>query len=87
MSERTCHWQSHGPTINEMTKRGELIREVVALTLGPDFATEISWPFDRATVIIRGMDFVGEYPLITPAEKNDGHWVHAEPHSSDCSER
>jgi hypothetical protein len=67
-----------------MGHRVELIADAIRKTLGPEFATDVLQPFDRATVVVRGMDFVGEYRLITDSEMANGHWVHADPHSENC---
>jgi hypothetical protein len=87
---KECYWQSHGPTIKELWKRGAWLSEVL-------HASDHYLPVDRATVILTapkwtfyGGDTIppvrAEFPLMSEAEMADGHWVHAEPHSGDCPE-
>ena len=72
--------------MGELSIRAGLIAQAMVRTLGREFVAEVYQPPDRAVVIVRGMDFVGEFNLMTGAEMADGEWVHTDPHSGECPE-
>lgn len=79
---RTCYWQSHGPTMNEMRKRAELVAFALGVErwgMHVDRAAMWFWPPDHKKPL-------GEFVLMTQDELSDGHWVHADIHSGECTE-
>jgi hypothetical protein len=73
--------------MGEMSNRVELIANAMIRTLGPEFVERVTQSVNRATVVISGRDFTGEYELMTVEEKENGHWVHTDPHSGECPEK